>query len=890
LVSVVSEGSRRAILTSFHDDHLPSRRRREGMPWRLNAIDSQAMKTRIPRLCLFTVILGLANARAQNAPPVPGVSEEAQQFLNAPVWYFNYTVTIKYNETATFSTGGSRTTTSERAMNGKMMFGLRSQGPSLSVITGDAKPPGLVSQLAAQQSQALAGLGTNTSAQSAGAALSAGLGSITPAQVAQAQAEMDAFFNNYANWISGLNIDESKTDAENERDLIKVREENIKAFEHYRWNFTGSTNVGGHDRGAASGSGTVGYGGEPAFEIDGANRKFKLLFELTFRDSLQTQDALRGVEEFAIGTIHYQRREIKTGLHSGEHSLGELRPAYGIIEGVLPGGFGNISGQSLHSIVGSRGNIVGSVSVQYVLSPYPPEPVELIIEPPADYDKWRPIAANDEKTAGDVVPIKVVLRKPGGGVPRFKPMRYNFFLKNTSRERGVCLNWPPPPLPGSPAANEPPPFDLQFEQDKNQDYLSVGYDGQAMAHTVPTDATGAAALTAVVNVSCFDYGAYGEFEASAELENGQTVYGVVKFTSDQQQLKLPLCNDGSHIALSFLENLSHLPDNDDSENDPVGDRFTGDGLTLYEEYRGFMNGDDWTPGNPKKKDVFVLNQMRTHPFVARGIKLFESTTKLVVHQLLRDNQVDADMAINFSRTREPHAVDQHVIRIIAAPAGRGYANVDDNGTPGTAKAVNMAPDCPWIRVINGQPILYFAATLAHEMVHCCNVYHHGEKDETRYWYQGLGTDQILEQATGLDSQGNVILTGTATPITVKQENGAVVSAVGIFGGRKPERFVSLGMPQGQHSGFEECLMRYDIAFAYPSSTTPNVRYLTGGEPVGVVLCTSAAGSGVNAAGRSPQSRYGPAANATNGGPDVVANRGNCAGQLRVNDLGNEPKR
>lgn len=890
-MSVVSDSSRPAILTSLYGARIPPLAETgTSMPWWVNAVIFRAMKTRIPRLCLFAVILGLANVCAQNAPPVPGVSEEAQQFLNAPVWYFNYTVTIKHNETVTFSTGGSRTTTSERVMNGRMMLGLRSQGPTLSVVTGDAKPPSLVSQLAAGQAQAFAGLGANANAQSAIAGLSSTLGGITAAQVEQAQAEFDAFVHNYANWISGVNIDESKTDEENEQILVQVRQKNFEVQERYRWQFTGSTNVGGYDRGAANGSGTVAYHSEPAFEIDGANRKFKLLFDLRFGDSLSTQDALRGVEEHAIGTIHYQRIEIKTGLHSGEHALGDLRPAYGIIEGVLPPGFGNISGQSLHSIVGSRGNVIGSVSVQYVLSPNPPEPVELIIEPPPNYDKWRPIADKDESTAGDIVPIKVVLQKPGGGVPRFKPMRYNFFLKNTSRERGVCLNWPLPPLPGSPAANEPPPFDLQFEQDKNQEYLSVGYDGQAMVHTVPTDATGAAALTAQVNVSCFDYGAYGEFEASVELENGQTVYGVVKFTSDQQQLKLPLCNDGSHIALSFLENLSHLPDNDDSENVPVGDRFTGDGLTLYEEYRGFMNGDDWMPGDPKKKDVFVLNQMRTHPFVARGIKLFESTTGLAVHQLLRDNQVDTDMAINFSRTQEPHIVDQHVIRIKAAPSGRGYANVDDNGTPGTAKAVNMAPDCPWIRVVNGQPVLYFASTLAHEMVHCCNVYHHGERDTTVYWYQGIGTTQMYEQATGEDAQGNVVPTGAATAITIKHENGTVIAPAAFFGGRKPECYVTLGQTQGQHSGVENCLMRYDVAVAYPSARQPNVRYLTGGEVVGTVLCTTRAGTGVNAPLRMPESRYGPAALKTNGGPGVLDDRGNCAGQLRVNDLGNEPKR
>src|SRR6185436_20213084 len=103
------------------------------------------------------------------------------------------------------------------------------------------------------------------------------------------------------------------------------------------------------------------------------------------------------------------------------------------IKGRLPENLGSISYSSVHTV--KAGALPGTVSLEFTLSPNPPEPVELWIELPPNYDRWQPIADKDEKTAGDVIPIKIVLQKPGGGPPRFKPMRFNFFLKNTTREK-----------------------------------------------------------------------------------------------------------------------------------------------------------------------------------------------------------------------------------------------------------------------------------------------------------------------------------------------------------------------------------------------------------------------------------------------------------------------
>ena len=55
-------------------------------------------------------------------------------------------------------------------------------------------------------------------------------------------------------------------------------------------------------------------------------------------------------------------------------------------------------------------------------------------------------------------------------------------------------------------------------------------------------------------------------------------------------------------------------------------------------------------------------------------------------------------------------------------------------------------------------------------------------------------------------------------------------------------------PQKQHSGNDQCIMRYFFANAYQSLANSSNYYLSaaGTENVGTSLCTSAAGTGVNA--------------------------------------------
>ena len=125
-------------------------------------------------------------------------------------------------------------------------------------------------------------------------------------------------------------------------------------------------------------------------------------------------------------------------------------------------------------------------------------------------------------------------------------------------------------------------------------------------------------------------------------------------------------------------------------------------------------------------------------------------------------------------------------------------------------------------------------------------------------------------------------------VVVKKEDGTSLSPEKLFPNRNQKLRVMLGVQSGQHSGGDGCIQRYWIATAYPGLAGAGVRYLSPGEIRNTSLCTTAAGSGVNAPDHKPQSRYGPAA--APGANGVQGQRGDCKGQIRVTDLGEEPKR
>jgi len=498
----------------------------------------------------------------------------------------------------------------------------------------------------------------------------------------------------------------------------------------------------------------------------------------------------------------------------------------------------------------------GKLHMEYTVSLGPPSNVDAVIKPKGDYKGWLPWASTKQGQAGNSIAFDVELKdKKTGEAPKDKTARFEFTLLDTTKEPGSCMN--------SPWADTEP--DLKILKADNTELASVGGDGQS--------AKSRDGLTSSpISVSCFDGGAYGRLQVVAHLNDDTTVTARLA-ESGSEQVSLPYDVDGNHIADAWEESkeVSGQSSDADDEDEPKGDYISGDGLTLWEEYRGFLENGRHVRGEPKTKDFFLCDTVCGR--VKAGIKLFEQITKLKVHSDLTVEELGISRVINRNHAEGPHLVDQHGVLVGQRKTDGTCEAIGGPGTPKDIVEVVIDPQVPlltWAGVGPGmQPYNQFAPTVAHELLHCCNVWHHGDSDGKVWWHCETEPDGRVFVYEYKD-KADVGDRGKGVKLWVWDEDGGYLDPHYWDDAKR----VWLGTKGGQHSGCEDCAMRYDCAEAYVKGIGQRY-YLQPGdqEKPGQRLCISAEGTGVNDKGRRPQSRYG----------DAAKDRGDCVDHIRVKD-------
>lgn len=514
-----------------------------------------------------------------------------------------------------------------------------------------------------------------------------------------------------------------------------------------------------------------------------------------------------------------------------------------------------------------------TLSLDIRLSPTPPSKAVLILKP-LGYDAWRPLCSASETVKGNDLQIEWRVDDEGGDPARPpKVERVAFALLNTSRLPGVCMNWPLQPA-------SPPDADLRFPAGTD-----VSPDGQKKVLT----GAPAAAGRGTVQVDCFDAGATAELVAEATLDDGRILKATVEKTGDAA-LQIPDVFDGvSGIARCWTRANGRRAREDD-EDKPQGDGQKGDGLTVWEEYRGFWIGGKWQDCDPGIKDLFIYNQVGDAAYP--GILLFETATGLHVHQQLAEGEFRADRVINFNTGSRPHEVDQHCLLVVSGGfdekdsslgkiSGSMAVSVEGkrNGPPKNTRYVSLKPSMldksiPERQERNGESYLVARAdnTVAHELGHAVGIRHHGDHKDL-----GYRTWKLEQVPTG----GFVIWADGEQVFVRSEKSGFIIPPAELFKDPDGERLVWIGEQKGMMSGDDRCFMRYTHARAYRSLTDPKTLYYHGEtEVVGRTLCSSTAGAGVNEKGRKPQPRYGNA--------DEEARRGDCLHRFVISDRW-EPK-
>ncbi len=532
------------------------------------------------------------------------------------------------------------------------------------------------------------------------------------------------------------------------------------------------------------------------------------------------------------------------------------------------------------------------------------------------YEKWIP-RGSPSGAAGSHLVVKARLQATDGGAVKARVDRFSFRLEDTSREPGVCMNFP---RVRAPTPEKPATFDLKFAP-------SGTTDAGRQAIELPPLQDDPDHPHAEAHVDCFDYGAWSSLSVTAALADGRTITGHLKGDPAAIVIPLPKRSGGSLIADAWKEEHGvSAGDADDPEKLPSAGKEPGDGFTLYEEYRGFVENGKHLSGDPKKIDFFVRNYIGGD--AVPGIERFGEVTGAVVHRRLRDTEFDKDKRVmNRNHHQGAHAVDQHGVYLFTKEGLDGGETVGKAGVrfrPGLTQYIALQPREAATSITTSENVpasdlvLAYDIAIVHELLHSVGVVEHGAGDYTQTFRFIFSDDPrnstgkpvfhmsesrqvvtIIDEATGRDlaakmeadqllerekwrpeyfpasrEQAKSLLAGTSNPKFTPEQFAEILFNNTISATN--EWYV--GAEGGECSGQEGCAMRYYFARLYEkkSDRSHHTFYYISKKPserAGLELCRSAAGTGINAAARKPQSRYG----------DTKAGWGPCADWIVFND-------
>lgn len=391
-----------------------------------------------------------------------------------------------------------------------------------------------------------------------------------------------------------------------------------------------------------------------------------------------------------------------------------------------------------------------------------------------------------------------------------------FELMNVSTEKGVCLNTPVP-------KDADQCRDLRL---KNEGGHEAWDDAKASGTKCDTKELYQQARTKApqkeytITVHSRDFGAYGFLRSFANVNKKTSLEGKPVYVSIPVKRADVTHPQGRPKKTEYADNRVTIPhdidenriadggwtvtggvmvvdpanNNEDEDDQPAGDAFNGDGLSGYEEYRGFkvLDGDEvaHTRTSYLKKDIFIRNE--------NGLDLgtYIKVSGLQVHEISQHQYVDDKTRVvnpNFNTTTHIvnqmglHLVDKHRNGSLLGIAfsSTGQPTIPNQEIQIRIFSLKIAESCD-AKKIKDKLAEKIAAVVAHELLHGNNVCHHGEQDPA-------------------------------------VEN-------------------SFNLVNGLRSGNVSCVMRYDNVGTPVRGFDP--------EAIGSALCSSAAGTGYNANGNA----------------------------------------
>lgn len=220
-----------------------------------------------------------------------------------------------------------------------------------------------------------------------------------------------------------------------------------------------------------------------------------------------------------------------------------------------------------------------------------------------EYHKFLPIPVNEKGFKKLELKAAIDIKK------NVKEDTLDFVLKEVSHYPGMATNYPSEKKAKTDA-------DVFFAPQAEQPDNILVIDS---FHVKTRDLCKEASVVIWTN----DYAAYAELEAKALIQN---IKGKSKYSSD---LSLAIPEDIDHNKIAdFWEDHVEMHETDikqDIDKFPEGQKNSGDGLTLFEEYRGFytkaeipsshsklITTSDHVRTDPNHKDIFILDETKIY--------------------------------------------------------------------------------------------------------------------------------------------------------------------------------------------------------------------------------------------------------------------------------------
>ncbi len=318
--------------------------------------------------------------------------------------------------------------------------------------------------------------------------------------------------------------------------------------------------------------------------------------------------SIAALRQYGMADPTTQSRDLREALQSAQFSFA----ADSFVHDFATGHFDS-TGVYRYSMrlddTGGTATLTSTTTLRFEVATAPSIKAFIVPESISDYTQWLPQGPSYPAVGGkgNTLPVHVVLEDTAAHTGVTQKFTTKFFLRNVSKLPGWCTNYP-----------------LRRAGDGDFDKPDLRFDAPSVATeaTISDDkleldtATGKGDQT--VTIASYDSGSYGSLQATITLEDGSAIDAELKpelarLSGPSNALTIPADKNGNHVADWFEDHngATDRPASWDEDALPVGQADFGDGLTLFEEYRGVVALGDQGPAHlrldPRKKDAFMYD-------------------------------------------------------------------------------------------------------------------------------------------------------------------------------------------------------------------------------------------------------------------------------------------